>query len=52
MKVAILIYGRLNKCAEHYSDIMNALSNYDIVDFFCSSDNSDTIHLNDFITKY
>ena len=52
MKVAILIYGRLNKCAKHYSDIMNALSNYDSVDFFCSSDNSDTIHLNDFITKY
>lgn len=52
MKVAILIYGRLNKCAEHYSYFMNALSNYDSVDFFCSSDNSDTIHMNDFITRY
>lgn len=34
MKIAILIYGRLNKSLERYNDIINSLSNYDSVDFF------------------
>jgi hypothetical protein len=52
MKIAILIYGRLNKSLECYNYIMSSLSNYDSVDFFCSSDNSDNDTLSDFINKY
>ena len=52
MKIAILIYGRLNECSEQYKSIMNALSDYDSIDFFCSSDNSDKSYLYEFINKY
>ena len=52
MKIAILIYGRLNECSEKYKSIMNALSDYDSIDFFCSSDNSDKSYLYEFINKY
>jgi hypothetical protein len=52
MKIAVLIYGRLNLSSTSYEYIINSLSNYDSVDFFCSSDNSDEIHLREFITKY
>ena len=52
MKVAILIYGRLTKCSERYNNIMSSLSNYDSIDFFCSSDNSDETILSEFINKY
>ena len=52
MKIAILIYGRLNKSLECYNYIMSSLSNYDSVDFFCSSDNSDNDTLSEFINKY
>jgi hypothetical protein len=52
MKIAILIYGRLNKSLDRYNDIMNSLSNYDSVDFFCSSDNSDNDTLCEFINNY
>jgi len=41
MKIAVLIYGRLNLSLVSYEYIINSLSNYDSVDFFCSSDNSD-----------
>jgi hypothetical protein len=49
MRIAILIYGRLNDFSINYKYIMYALSNYDSVDFFCSSDNSDESHLYEFI---
>lgn len=52
MKIAILIYGRLDECSLSYQNTMNALSNYDSVDFFCSSDNSDESCLYEFINKY
>jgi hypothetical protein len=52
MKIAVLIYGRLNKSDERYCDIMNSLNNYDDIDFFCSSDNSDDDTLRYFINKY
>ena len=52
MKVAVLIYGRLNLSSVSYANIIDSLSNYDSVDFFCSSDNSDEIHLHEFITNY
>ena len=52
MKIAVLIYGRLNLCSLSYKYIIDSLSNYDSVDFFCSSDNSHESHLREFITKY
>ena len=52
MKIAVLIYGRLNKSDERYCDIMNSLNNYSDIDFFCSSDNSDDDTLKYFINKY
>lgn len=52
MKIAVLIYGRLNLCSLSYKYIIDSLSNYDSVDFFCSSDNSDESHLHEFITNY
>jgi hypothetical protein len=48
MKVAVLIYGRLNLSSVSYANIIDSLSNYDSIDFFCSSDNSDEIHLREF----
>ena len=52
MKIAVLIYGRLNLCSMSYNYIIESLSNYDSVDFFCSSDNSHESHLHEFITNY
>jgi hypothetical protein len=51
MRIAVLIYGRLNKCAEHYNNILNSIGNHDI-DFFLSSDNSSENLLNEFIHLY
>lgn len=53
MKVAVLIYGRLNKAVKRHSNIMSSLSqtvSLNDIDFFCSSDNSD--YIEDFITTY
>lgn len=52
MKIAVLIYGRLNLSSLSYKYIIDSLNNYDSVDFFCSSDNSDESHLREFITNY
>jgi len=30
MRIAVLIYGRLNKCAEHYNNILNSIGDHDI----------------------
>lgn len=51
MRIAVLIYGRLNKCVEHYINIMQNLGQDDI-DFFLSSDNSDPKLLDKFIQLY
>jgi hypothetical protein len=50
MRVAVLIYGRLNACVHHYSNIMESLGQP--VDFFLSSDNSPQQFLDDFIRLY
>ena len=50
MKIAVLIYGRLNKCVEHYSNYMSSLGKD--VDFFLSSDNSSEELLQEFIHLY
>ena len=49
MRIAVLVYGRLNKCVEHYKNIIENIC-VDNIDFFLSSDNSPII--NDFIHLY
>jgi hypothetical protein len=45
MKIAILVYGRLNKCDLHYDNIINSIGNKNDIDFYMSSDNSDQNNL-------
>jgi hypothetical protein len=52
MHIAVLVYGRLNKCVEHHSNIMESLGKNNDIDFFCSSDNSPEPLLNSFISLY
>ena len=52
MNIAVLVYGRLNKCVEHYNNIIEAIGNDNNIDFFLSSDNPDEKLLNDFIDLY
>jgi hypothetical protein len=51
MRIAVLVFGRLNRCAEHYENIMESLGDNDI-DFFVSSDNAPENILEDFIYFY
>ena len=52
MHIAVLVYGRLNRCVEHYDNIRLTLGENNNVDFFVSSDNSPESLLNDFIHLY
>jgi len=52
MRIAVLIYGRLNNCVEHYNNIVESLGIDNDIDFFLSSDNSSESQLNDFIRLY
>lgn len=52
MKIAVLVYGRLNKCVEHYENIINTLGTEHQLDFFMSSDNSPESLVHDFIHHY
>lgn len=52
MRIAVLVYGRLNKCAEHYNNIIDSIGKEHNIDFFCSSDNSSEELLKDFIRLY
>jgi len=51
MNIAVLVYGRLNKCVEHYKNIKRALGKHNI-NFFLSSDNSPEPLLLQFIELY
>lgn len=51
-KIAVLIYGRLNKCVEHYDNIIESIGKEHEIDFFLSSDNSNKNLLDDFIRVY
>jgi hypothetical protein len=51
MRIAVLVFGRLNRCAEHYENIMESLGENEI-DFFVSSDNPPESLLKDFIRLY
>ena len=52
MRIAVLVYGRLNKCAEHYTNILEHLGKDNEIDFFMSSDHPSESLLNDFIRLY
>jgi hypothetical protein len=52
MRIAVLVYGRLNKCVEHYENIVESIGKYNDIDFFFSSDNSSESLINDFIHLY
>jgi len=53
MRIAVLVFGRLNNCVEHYNNIISMLNiNRNKIDFFLSSDNSPQSLLNDFIGLY
>jgi hypothetical protein len=51
MRIAVLVYGRLAKCADHYTSLLASLGP-GTVDFFMSSDNSPKPHLDAFIDLY
>ena len=52
MRIAVLVYGRLNKCVEHYNNILEHIGKQHDIDFFLSSDNSPESILHDFIHLY
>jgi hypothetical protein len=52
MRIAVLVYGRLNKCVEHYNNIRESLGKNNDIDFFVSSDNSSESLLSDFVRVY
>jgi hypothetical protein len=52
MHLAVLIYGRLNKCIEHYQNITESIGLEHTLDFFLSSDNSPDNLLQEFIHLY
>jgi hypothetical protein len=51
MRIAVLVFGRLNRCTDHYENIMESLGDNEI-EFFVSSDNPDESLLKDFIRLY
>jgi hypothetical protein len=52
MRIAVLIYGRLNKCVEHHNNIVKSIGTDNDIDFFLSSDNSHGSLLNEFNKLY
>ena len=52
MRIAVLVYGRLNKCCEHHQNIVKSLGEDNHIDFFLSSDNAPVSQLNNFIHLY
>ena len=52
MRIALLVYGRLNKCKEHYNNIMDNIGKEHDIDVFLSSDNSVETQLQEFIELY
>jgi hypothetical protein len=52
MRIAVLAYGRLDRCAVHYNNIIEQIGLQNDIDFFLSSDNPSESLLNDFISLY
>ena len=34
MRIGVLVFGRLNKCVEHYDNIINSIGKEHTIDFF------------------
>ena len=51
MRIAVLVYGRLAKCADHYTSLLDSLGP-GTVEFFMSSDASPQPHLDAFLRLY
>ena len=51
MRIAVLVYGRLNECA-NYENYIDSIGREHDVDFFMSSDNSSEECLNQFLCLY
>jgi len=52
MRIAVIVYGRLNHCSITYDKIMDSLGKENDIDFFLSSDNSSESLLNEFCLLY
>ena len=52
MRIAVLVYGRINRCSIHYNTIMDTLGQENQIDFFLSSDNASEKHLANFVALY
>lgn len=52
MRIAVLVYGRLHRCVEHYTNIVESIGRQNDIDFFLSSDNSSESLLHDFLRIY
>jgi hypothetical protein len=52
MRIAVLVYGRLNRCVEHYENIVAAIGREHTLDWFMSSDAAPESLLNDFLRTY
>jgi len=52
MRIAVLVYGRLNKCIEHYENIMEHIGKEHTVDVYMSSDNSSEALRKGFLDLY
>lgn len=51
MRLAVLVYGRLNNCVKHHKNILESIGSEHSVDFFVSSFSPEPL-LNDFIKLY
>jgi hypothetical protein len=52
MHIAVLFYGRLDKCEDHYTNIIDRIGKDNTLDIFVSSDNSPDNLLQKCIQKY
>jgi hypothetical protein len=52
MRIAVLIYGRINKAVEHYANIVESIGSEHKIEFFLSSDNAPPDQLVNFIDCY
>jgi hypothetical protein len=52
MRIAVLVYGRLNECANNYENYIESIGREHEVDFFMSSDNPPEEYLNQFLSLY
>jgi len=52
MRIALLLYGRINKFKEHYHNIITSMGKDNIIDIFYSGDNIPTEMMTEFLTLY